>query len=88
MHGQLLRRTIKRAWTREPLWHGNTESWRQSFFSRDSILLWSLKYYTIRKQQYTKVFAGCEWLHLKKIRFTSRRQVDAWLASLERGLTR
>ncbi len=88
VHGQLLRRTIRRAWTKEPFWHGNTESWRLSFFSRDSILLWSLKYYTIRKQQYTKVFAGSKWSHLNKIRLTSRRQVDAWLAAIERQQAR
>ena len=41
---RLFKRTVSRAWTRQPLWEGNLnrESWRQSFLSRDSILLYAL----------------------------------------------
>jgi adenylate kinase family enzyme len=41
---RLCTRTVMRAWTRQPLWEGNPnrESWRQSFFSRDSILLYAI----------------------------------------------
>ena len=35
-----LRRTLRRSWRREELWNGNRESFRRSFFSYDSILLW------------------------------------------------
>ncbi|MBF8299503.1 MAG: family ATPase [Dehalococcoidia bacterium] len=33
---------IARAWTRQLLWGTNRESWRMSFFSRDSIILYSI----------------------------------------------
>jgi adenylate kinase family enzyme len=41
---RLLKRTVTRAWTKQPLWEGNPnqESWRQSFFSRKSILLYAI----------------------------------------------
>ena len=41
---RLLKRTVARAWTQQPLWEGNPnqESWRQSFFSRKSILLYAI----------------------------------------------
>ena len=41
---RLCKRTVTRAWTRQLLWEGNPnrESWRQSFFSRDSILLYAI----------------------------------------------
>ena len=42
---RLLKRTVGRAWTRVPMWAGNTESWRQSFMSRDSILWWSISHH-------------------------------------------
>ena len=47
---RLCKRTVARAWTKKPLWEGNPnqESWRQSFFSRNSILLYAL---TSRKLQ-------------------------------------
>ena len=38
----LLKRTVSRAWTGQPLWGTNRESWRQSFLSRDSILLYQM----------------------------------------------
>jgi hypothetical protein len=38
------KRTVTWAWTKQPLWEGNPnqESWRQSFFSRNSILLYAI----------------------------------------------
>jgi adenylate kinase family enzyme len=79
---QVLRRTIRRAWTKEPMWHNNAESWRMSFFSRDSILLWSMQTYSMRKKKYGELFKDPAHAHLKKLRLTGRRQVNDWLASL------
>jgi adenylate kinase family enzyme len=39
---RVLKRTVSRAWTREPLWGTNYESWRQSFLSWDSLLRYSI----------------------------------------------
>ena len=41
---RLWKRTVARAWTKQPLWEGNPnrESWRLSFLSRDSILLFAI----------------------------------------------
>ena len=41
---RLCKRTVTRAWTQQRLWEGNPnrESWRQSFCSRDSILLYAI----------------------------------------------
>jgi len=41
---RLCKRTVTRSWTRQLLWEGNPnrESWRQSFCSRDSILLYAI----------------------------------------------
>ena len=41
---RLCKRTVARAWTQKPLWEGNQnrKSWRQSFFSRNSILLYAI----------------------------------------------
>ncbi len=80
--GQLLARTVSRAWTKEPMWHNNCESWRLSFFSRDSILLWSMQTYAKRRKRYSAIFADPKFSRLQKIHLTGRRQVDAWLARL------
>ncbi len=41
---RLLKRTVVRAWTKVPVWdvNPNRESWRQSFLSKDSILLYAI----------------------------------------------
>ena len=41
---RVFKRTVTRAWTKQPLWEGNPnrESWRESFFSRKSILLYAI----------------------------------------------
>jgi adenylate kinase family enzyme len=83
---QVLKRTIRRAWTKEPMWHNNRESWRMSFFSRESILLWSMQTYSRRRKQYAALFNDPCTAHLKKVRFTSRRQVNRWLSSLQRDI--
>ena len=79
---QVFQRTVRRAATREPLWHGNRESWRMSFASRDSILLWALTTYDLRRRQYQAFFdapANPVNPALLQIRLRSRREVRAWL---------
>jgi len=80
---QLFVRTVRRARTGEELWHGNRESWRVSFFSRDSILLWAIRTYRPNRLRYAEHFADPGYAQLMKFRFTSRRDVNAWLAMLK-----
>ena len=42
IYWRLLKRTIGRFWSKELLWGTNRESFRKSFLSRDSILLWGI----------------------------------------------
>lgn len=76
---QLLVRTIRRAVTREELWHGNRESWRMSFASRDSILLWSWNTYALRREQYARLFSSPQAAHCRLVRLRSRQEVRRWL---------
>jgi len=36
---RILKRSLRRAWSGEPMWNGNRETWRMTFASRESILL-------------------------------------------------
>ena len=42
---RILKRTISRAWRRQVLWGTNRESWRLSFLSRDSLLLYQMNHW-------------------------------------------
>jgi adenylate kinase family enzyme len=45
VYPRLVWRTVSRAWKREELWNTNRESWRLSFTSKDSILLWGITHW-------------------------------------------
>jgi adenylate kinase family enzyme len=78
---QVLWRTLGRLLRGTRLWHDNVESWRM-FFSRESILLWSVTTFARRRRQYDSLFADPAHTHRNRIRLRSRREVDRWLASL------
>jgi len=80
---QVLVRTVRRAWRSDVLWNGNRESWRISFFSRESILWWVLTMYHPRRREFgaRRDAAGLDgpmWIELR-----SPREVRAWLSRLE-----
>jgi adenylate kinase family enzyme len=54
--GRALRRTISRCITRSTIFSGNRESFRMSFLSRDSILLWVVRTHHAHQREYPKRF--------------------------------
>lgn len=58
---QLFRRTMARAWTGEELYNGCHESFRQSFFSRESILLWLCTSFRRNRIRYGELFRDPEF---------------------------
>ena len=51
---RLLRRTVARVVRREELWGGNRETFRNVFFSRNSLLLFTLRGYRQRQRRYAE----------------------------------
>jgi adenylate kinase family enzyme len=49
---QVTRRTLWRATSGQALWHGNRESWRKAFFSRESILWWALRTHGRKRREF------------------------------------
>jgi adenylate kinase family enzyme len=49
---RLLRRTLRRASTREPACNGNTETWRK-VFSPDSIVVWHFRSFAKKRERIT-----------------------------------
>ena len=83
---RLCKRTIARAWTKQPLWEGNLnqESWRQSFFSRKSILLFAI---TNRKRQMEAILHSLSAAphHVSVIELPSARAVRRLLQGLSQS---
>ena len=53
-------RTMKRCWRREVVCNGNTETFRQAFFTRDSILFWVITSFRPRRREVVAFLGGDE----------------------------
>ena len=77
---RLLRRTIGRWRSDELLWGTNRESLREHFFTRRSLLLWSLKSFRRVRRRYTGMMDDPRWAEVEVLRMRSQAETDAWLA--------
>lgn len=80
---RVVRRTARRAVTREELWNGNREQLRD-VLSRDpmrSIVRWSWTQHEAYRRQYSEESAAPANAHLRYVRLSSRRQVRELLAA-------
>jgi adenylate kinase family enzyme len=76
-------RTIRRGISRELLWGTNRESLWINFFSRESLLLWVINTWRIRRRDYPKMLRGEKCRHLRVLRFRSPEETEAWLDRVE-----
>jgi adenylate kinase family enzyme len=82
---QVTWRTLRGLITKKPHWqNGNVERWR-IFFSRESIIWWSVKTYSRRRREYERLLSDPAYEDRLRIRLRSRRDVDAWLAAVSAG---
>ncbi len=79
---RVLKRTITRIWRNEPLWSNNYETWRKSFFSRESLLLYIIKNWRRYIRKGKEELAAIPH-HAKIIELHSSRQVEELLTDLE-----
>ena len=85
---QAITRAIKRAWIQEDLWgvSGNKESFRRSFFSRDSVILWTITTYHKNRRKYLDVLQSKEFAHINFVRLTSPKACAKYLDELNQRL--
>lgn len=81
---QAFRRAAVRAWYKTELWPGtgNCESFRRSFFSRESIILWTLKTYRQNRKKYQADQQDVNLRHIRFIHLRSPAATAAFLASI------
>lgn len=82
---QTLKRAIARAYTKEELWPGtnNRESFRKSFFSRDSIVLWSITSFSKVRRSYQQIVESGSYPQIEFVRLCSPSQTKAYLEKLD-----
>jgi hypothetical protein len=82
---QAVTRAFKRAWHQQELWPGtgNRESFRRSFFSRESIIIWTLKTWSSNRERYEADMQNPQYAHIRFVRITRRQQAEALISSLK-----
>ncbi|HHZ8493427.1 TPA: AAA family ATPase [Enterobacter mori] len=82
---QAVTRAFKRAWHQQVLWPGtgNRESFRRSFFSRESIIIWTLKTWRSNRERYEADMQNPQYAHIRFVRITRRQEAEALISSLK-----
>jgi hypothetical protein len=83
---QAVKRALKRSITQEELWEGtgNRESFRKSFFSKDSIILWTIKTHRSVRLKYESYMQDPKYSHIKFIRLKNHREAESFLKQMGR----
>lgn len=81
---QSVRRATVRAWRKTELWPGtgNCESFSRSFFSRESIIWWTIKTYRKNRLKYLADMQDAGNSHIRFVHLRSPAQTTAFLASV------
>lgn len=79
---RLLIRTLRRTLTREELWNGNRERFRDQFLLGDSLFVWLLKTHPRYRREYPVLFSEPAYAHLHVIHCRTPQQAEQWHASL------
>ncbi|MCS5567238.1 MAG: adenylate kinase [Pseudomonadales bacterium] len=79
---RVLVRTLTRSLTGKELWAGNKETFRKTFLSRDSIILWSLTTHAKNRKRYATLSDNDRYRHIRFIRLRSTKEVDEFVNNL------
>ncbi|QTF08884.1 AAA family ATPase [Brenneria izadpanahii] len=73
---QAVSRAWRRSWNKEELWAGtgNRELFSRNFFSRDSIVIWTIKTYSSNRKRYLADLSDPRYQNIRFIRLRSRRE--------------
>jgi adenylate kinase family enzyme len=71
---RLVRRTVRRIRNREVLWNGNTESWRDAFWGRESLVWYALRAHFDRRRRYPEELAP-----YPVVRLRSQAEIDRFV---------
>ena len=81
---RIVRRTVRRAVTRQELWNGNREPWSNlySFDPKKSIIAWAATRHGVYRRRYGEAEHDPRWAGLRFVRLRSQRAADAFLAEV------
>lgn len=78
---RVFKRSLLRIIKNELLWAGNKESFKKTFFSQESIILWAWQTYSLRKKQYNDLINDPQYKHIQIIQFKKPADAESFLNS-------
>ncbi|MGP9687995.1 shikimate kinase [Psychrobacter sp. AOP22-C1-C5] len=81
---QAVKRVFIRSLTKTELWDdtGNIETFRKSFLSRDSVILWTLKTYNRNRVRYIEMFNDPKYSHIEFVRLKNPKMAKTYIDEL------
>jgi adenylate kinase family enzyme len=81
---QAVRRALRRTWTGAEIWPdtGNRESFYRTFFTRDSVLLWTIRSHRSIRERYVARMTDPKFRHIRFVRLRSPAETRAFLDAL------
>jgi len=80
-----VKRAISRAVTQKRLWanSNNRESFKTSFLSKDSIILWMITHHAKNRKKYLAMINDPQYQHIQFIHLTSPKQTEAFFKQMK-----
>jgi adenylate kinase family enzyme len=78
---QVIKRAMARSISRQEVWPGtgNVETFRKSFCSSDSVILWMVKTYAMNRRRYECLYHSSEYAHIHFVRIKNPKMADNYL---------
>ena len=73
---RIIKRSLIRAFKNEELWAGNRETIWKQLFTRDSIILWTLKTFHTNRERFEVNSKNPEYSSIKFVRLCSRKEAE------------
>ena len=78
---RVIRRSISRAIKREKLWHGNKESLLRLFFSKESMIVHTVRTFQKNKYRFNELSRSKKYKYIEFIKLKSQKEVDEFLSN-------
>ena len=77
---RITKRSLRRGLKKEELWAGNKETFWKHLFTRDSMILWTIKTFHRNRSRYTELFKQPEFSHIKFVRLRTGKEVEEFVS--------
>ena len=78
---RIIKRSLLRGIKKEELWHGNKETVWKHLFTRESMILWTIRTFHKNRKKYAELFEREEYSHIKFVRLCTRKEVESFVTS-------